>query len=409
MFSIMKTQLNFVLITITRETPENPYLIFRSLNSTGQDLTQWDLVRNYVFMHVPEQQQEMFDHDEWTSLEQRFEQKAKRLAAKKKEGKKKTAGELLTSFFRDVLMSKGNYIPEGEVFETFELIYSGNGNTLDPSDFVSELEIQATGYDIIDGTSTHSNPEVQRAFQMVREFDISASYPLILALLDKQREGVLSDEELAQALVAIVSFVVRRSICRESTRSHGPLFCEACKKLESRPLVNLLAYLSKNWPDDSRFIPALQTAKLYKTLYGKDILCWIERTLQRKSEPVHLDRCDIERIMPENLTASWQHVLGPEAQQIHAQYVSTLGNLTLLGSNENRKIKDKAFQEKKPVYIASRLSLNDYFHDSNLDQWGEKEILARAAKLAKIAAQIWTCPPSSDESTRIAVQPLRLL
>jgi hypothetical protein len=403
LFSVMKTQLNFVLITITRETPENPYLIFRSLNSTGLDLTQWDLVRNYVFMHVPEPSQDPFDLEEWAPLEQRFDRKAEKMA-KKKAGKKGTAGELLTSFFRDVLMSKGDYIQEGEVFETFDKEYSRNGKVLDPSAFVSHLKVQASAYDVIDGTAIHPNQEVQRAFQMVREFDIRASYPLILALLEKQRERLLSDEELAQALVAIVSFVLRRSICRESTRSHGPLFCEACKKLEDRPLANLLSYLNKYWPDDSRFIPALQTAKLYKTLYGKDILCWIERTLQRKSEPVQLDRCDIERIMPDNLTPAWQQELGSEALQIHSRYVMTLGNLTLLGSNENRKIKDRSFREKKSVYIASKLSLNEYFRDPNLDQWGEEEIMARAESLAKMAARIWSCPPNPDELPRLFIE-----
>jgi hypothetical protein len=388
LFRVMKTQLNFVLITITKETPENPYLIFRSLNSTGLDLTQWDLVRNYVFMQVPEQRQDAFDREEWTPLEQRFARKAEQ-ATKKQQRRKKIAGELLTGFCRDVLMSKGDYIQEGEVFDTFEQIYSGNGKPFHPSRFVSELEVQASVYDVIDGTTLHPNQEVQRAFQMIREFDIKASYPLILALLEKQREQLLSDEELAQALVAIVSFVIRRAICRESTRSHGPMLCEACKQLENRPLANLITYLSRYSPDDSRFIPELRTAKLYGTPYGKDILCWIERTLQRKSEPVQLDRCDIERILPGNLTVTWQQALGSEAKEIHTHYVTTLGNLTLLGNNENRKIKDKSFLEKKPVYLASKLSLNEYFHDPGLTQWGAKEIEDRAETLAKVAAHIW--------------------
>lgn len=67
----------------------------------------------------------------------------------------------------------------------------------------------------------------------------------------------------------------------------------------------------------------------------------------------------------------------------------------MLGNNENRKIKDKSFPEKKPVYLASRLSLNDYFQDTDLTQWSEKEIQACAAELAKIAARIWMCPPSA--------------
>lgn len=400
LFSIMKTQLNFVLITISKETPENPYLIFRSLNSTGLDLTQWDLVRNYVFMHVPEISQDTFDREEWTSLEQRFARKTVDIVKKKGE-RKRTAGELLTSFFRDTLMSKGDYIQEGEVFDTFEQKYPENGKTFKPSSFVRDLEVQSDVYDIIDGTKPHLNQEVQRAFQMIREFDIRVSYPLILALLEKQREGLLNDDELAKALVAIVSFVLRRAICRESSRSHGPMLCEACKQLESQPLVNLISYLSKYCPDDNRFILELQTTKLYGTLYGKDILRWIERGIQRKSEPIQLDRCDIERIMPGHLTPAWEKVLGSKAQQIHLQHVMTLGNLTLLGNNENRKIKDKSFMEKKPVYITSKISLNEYFHDPDLTHWGEKEIKTRAEKLAGMAVEIWKYLPDPNESQKL--------
>jgi len=75
----------------------------------------------------------------------------------------------------------------------------------------------------------------------------------------------------------------------------------------------------------------------------------------------------------------------------------TLGNLTLLGNNENRKIKDRPFVDKRPVYIASKLSLNEYFHSPTLVQWGKKEIEARAKKLAETAALICKRPPDADE------------
>ena len=38
-------------------TVDNPQLIFESLNSTGVDLTQSDLIRNYLLMGLPEEDQ----------------------------------------------------------------------------------------------------------------------------------------------------------------------------------------------------------------------------------------------------------------------------------------------------------------------------------------------------------------
>ena len=55
LFRSLTAQMSLVVITVAGE---NPYEIFESLNSTGLPLEQSDLIRNYVFMEVPLQQQD---------------------------------------------------------------------------------------------------------------------------------------------------------------------------------------------------------------------------------------------------------------------------------------------------------------------------------------------------------------
>ena len=43
---------NIIIVNIDVEKGENPYLIFESLNAKGTPLSQADLVRNYIFMKV---------------------------------------------------------------------------------------------------------------------------------------------------------------------------------------------------------------------------------------------------------------------------------------------------------------------------------------------------------------------
>ena len=62
-----------VVVDVKLHRPDdNPQVIFESLNSTGVDLTQSDLIRNYLLMGLnSDQQSELYD-DYWSKLEDAF-------------------------------------------------------------------------------------------------------------------------------------------------------------------------------------------------------------------------------------------------------------------------------------------------------------------------------------------------
>lgn len=51
---------------------DDPQLIFESLNSTGVDLSQSDLIRNFILMRLPEQQQTSLYEIYWSKIESLF-------------------------------------------------------------------------------------------------------------------------------------------------------------------------------------------------------------------------------------------------------------------------------------------------------------------------------------------------
>jgi len=69
LFNTLRQRLEFVYATLGNE---NPYSIFKSLNSIGIPLGQSDLIRNFVFMHVHPDSHEVFDHEWWSPLESQF-------------------------------------------------------------------------------------------------------------------------------------------------------------------------------------------------------------------------------------------------------------------------------------------------------------------------------------------------
>ncbi len=64
-----------LLVNITTDANDNPYLIFESLNNKGEDLTQADLVRNYIFMKLPIEDRDEIYNNQWLPLQESFKKK----------------------------------------------------------------------------------------------------------------------------------------------------------------------------------------------------------------------------------------------------------------------------------------------------------------------------------------------
>ncbi len=96
--------------------------------------------------------------------------------------------------------------------------------------------------------------------------------------------------------------------------------------------------------------------------------------------------------MPQSLTPEWQLELGEDALEVHAQYLHTLGNLTLTGSNS--PMGNRPFAEKKQTLGQSNFALNKHF--GNVDHWNREAILERSNILFETAIEIWSRPPISE-------------
>lgn len=85
------SKLIIVDIALDRDR-DNPQLIFESLNSTGLDLSQADLIRNYVLMGLEPKEQAEIYNNYWYPMEQNFGQSA--------------SNDLFDRFIRDYLTIK---------------------------------------------------------------------------------------------------------------------------------------------------------------------------------------------------------------------------------------------------------------------------------------------------------------
>lgn len=387
-FDLLKARLEFVYIQLDNE---NPYEIFKSLNSKGVPLSEADLIRNFVFMHVKPGNQDAFDDEQWRPLEAHFEYETG-------EHEGELDSVLATKFFRDHLMKSGNYIPNTVVFETFERHY---GATFDPFAVAAQLRQDVHYYDIIRGRRPHPDQAVNASLDKLRKLDSTTTYPLLLTLMQKVGDGAMTAAELSKAVELISGFILRRYAANQTSRSYGRWFVVACGELGDEPLENLNRYLvEKGFPTDRQFHTVFTIFPWYVRSYANVVLQALERDYGHK-EQVDLSPASLEHIMPQTLNSPWRKLLGDNADDIHEQWLHTIGNLTL--SAYNPELYNHPFPDKKEEYARSKITLTSEL--AKYETWGEAEIKARAAKLVAQASHIWIGPDEVAPQPKTAPLP----
>ncbi|MBM4058860.1 MAG: DUF1524 domain-containing protein, partial [Planctomycetes bacterium] len=369
------------LVTITLEG-ENPYEIFESLNATGLPLEESDLIRNYLFMQVPLDKQEDFQDRRWSKLEQAFA------------GRKDARG-VPTDFYRAFCMRGGTYSKQKQTYLDFRTEYQ---SSIDSPEAAVDQLVQFAKFDawVHDPLSAPSRPLRDRLFQLAL-LDTSTAKPLVLHLLDRHGAGTLSDETLLGCLDDLVSFLLRRSLCGESTRQYSKWLVEAIGTISPEdPRGSLQRYYARRgWPGDKPFVEAVTTLPIYLREPGKArlILEGLEAALN-PAEQIEDAGISIEHVLPRTLgdAASgdtWRAVLGPEWEAEHDRLVHVIGNLSLTGANSDMGNRD--FETKRGILRDSRFLLNREV--ARAPAWNANAIEARSRDLAQRAATIWARPP----------------
>lgn len=382
--AVLKRALTFVHITL--DAKENAFQVYQSINATGVDLSQADLIRSQVMMHAPARRLEEFDEKEWGPIEDHFTDEHGRVDAKS-----------LSRFFRHVLLTSGSYVYKDDTEQTFTKRYIADDKTFDPKELAATLRRFARLYDYLRGICEHPSEAVAEAIQMLIDLETTTAFPLALRLLDMLDQGEVSDQVVAEALRRVAGFVFRRKVCAMASTGYVRWFAFACKdkylEHEEGTLAGLTAFLrEKGYPTDEQFNEAFKQFELFRSDYKRAALEALEQSYDHR-ERADLSQAQVEHVMPQTLTDAWRSALGPDAERLHERLLHVPGNLTL--SAYNGELANDSFAEKRPEYERSNIALTR--HLANLKRWGREEIEARSHALAQQATEIWTGPPFEEE------------
>lgn len=380
-------KLSLVSISLDKDS-DNPQMIFESMNSTGKDLSQTDLLRNYLLMDLTPEKQTRLYKTYWKPMEELFGEDIYKNDVNK-----------FDYFIRDFLTLKSDtgYICKiNNVYENFKRYYLDNN--CEKFAVLKDLFTYAKYYACID-LLQEKDDELKLYWQEFKKLDSHVVYPFLLKLYDDYSRQILIKEDFKKILQVVISYLWRRAICEIPTNSLSKTFATLYQAVDKEDYVNSIikAFVFKSsykrFPSDYEVREKLQTKDIYHFRLRKYLLEALENYYHK--EPIDLNTANytIEHIMPQNIehNLSWQQMLGEDWQEVHSLYLHTLGNLTITGYNA--EMSNKSFGEKvngESGFKHSHLKLNESIAQS--DVWNKKAIQRRTNILTDIILKIWKYP-----------------
>jgi uncharacterized protein with ParB-like and HNH nuclease domain len=386
------SKLIFVDIALDRQK-DNPQRIFESLNSTGLELSQADLIRNYILMGLSRTNQDRIYKSYWEVIE--------------KNAKDETLNKTRVSeFIRDYLTLKNKEIPnKGDVYNKFKEKYPTS--TIDELELVlTELKSLVKYYNKLTNPKNEPDKLIRTQLEYINRLEINVAFPFLMKVYEDFSNDIIDKATFISVLSTVQSFTFRRFILGLPTNALNKIFMGLYDKVEPN---NYLFSIQKSllqrsgvqrFPRNTETTNALKEKDVYN-IKPKNRTYLLERLENfQNNEPVAIEGnsdITIEHIFPQNPDPKWKIVLGTdEYNLIKENYLNTIGNLTLSGNNG--KLSNKPFLDKKVMnvdgkeqgYTFSRLWLNRDLKEKS--KWDKTEIEERANIISERFIKIWEIP-----------------
>lgn len=366
------------LVQILIDKKDNAQAIFESMNSTGLDLSETDMIQNYLLMSEPSEQQKKIYQNYWRPMEKRFGEEP---------------DEHFEDFIRNYLtMHRGKIVSKKEMYEYFKIHMKDRNKDEEIKKMYEYSEYYANLIDI----SPHTSNRLKKVIKYIYHQDTNTANSLLLKLLADHADGIITEEECEKAFILVDNYLLRSHVCG-TAKGGNKVFPEIIPKITEDSYVKSIeqALMSKagnrRFPRDVTFKDNLERLSLYMNrTICKYMLIRLEH--EKSKEKLDPDNLTIEHIMPQTLTSKWKNELGQNWEDIHEKYIDMIGNLTLTAYNSD--ISNEQFSYKLDMYQKSNVMLNREL--SQYSSWTEDDIKKRTRSLSEQAVKIWWCPTGYD-------------
>jgi len=346
---VRDTLLGLKVIFVRLDDEDDAYIIFETLNTRGKDLGLADLVKNH-FTRLIKEKNKGLDHakDQWQKLRETIE------------GSK---AEITTdTFIHHYWLSKYEYITAKALFKSFKKqVKKANAKT-ELTSLLADASYYRSIYDVEFGAWTKQETEIAGALSALMLFRVRQQVPCVLSLVRAYRNKTIKKKALETALTAIENFHFQFTAITSQRSSGGisGMYASLARRIyaakDSQEIADIIKELKQKLaervPSESEFV-ALFPEILYTNMLSK------QRALVKY---VLVDMAKYDQLA---LSGNWddltiEHII-PQTRIDDGTYpeeiVGQLGNLLLVPSKLNEKLKDKSFTDKKKILLDANYSL----------------------------------------------------
>ena len=391
---------NLYIVCIPIGIDDYPQKIFESINATGAKLTASDLIRNYILMPIPSEQQDEYYNKYWRKLESLISADSKKLE----------------SFFRFFIMAKrGTMVNKNATYAAFVEWFEAQQKSTSVENIFKEIVRYASYYSKIFNVDITSLPkELQKPIEEYRMIKSEMPIPLLLEYFsindkDNTSKSGITNLQLATIIETLNSYLMRRSLCdmdtSSITRYFPSLLKETLKECDGnysglvsvfrKCLINENRGNAQEMPDDKKLAERIINANMYN-IYNWVNMFFRKLESDNNKAPVDFSKLSIEHLMPQTPTVQWLAALDTD-RPTYEENVNRLGNLTFAAKSDNSKMSNNSWQYKKQILSStSHLKLNQDLLQK--DSWTLQDIDNRTKKLIDDIKRLYPYYAVKDEA-----------
>lgn len=401
------------VVSIFLDAKDDPQIIFEALNHRGVRLDVADLVKNLLFQTLDRQGEHHLErellHDHWGSLDSgdwRDEVTTGRV--------KRVRVDVLLAYWLSA--QRGEESSVEHLFEDFKRWMTTSQARA--AEVIKNIRVYADTMDRLQRL-----PMTSPTAQVIDRLDATNTttpWPLLLFL---HASTDIPEQQAVLGTRAIDSFLMRRAICRLTTKDYNRLFgallgvvkggnAAKAGELLTTGLAEQTAD-SRFWPDDNAFKSALLNPSLYDAVVRarlRTLLVGLENRLTTaRSEPTipyksASKSLTIEHVMPVKWQDNWSLPETASADEIEKRVaaIHSLGNLTLATKSLNSSLSNEPWRKKRhslQTHSLARLTTRSvltfpegvagWTQDDWVSDWDEFRIQLRGMWLTRAALAAW--------------------
>lgn len=372
--------------------------IFDTINSLGVKLTTAELLKNYIFKEKDIQGSYV---DFWFNVFEVDEETMSFWSREKTSGRVyRTNIEVL--LFCLLIIETQEEVRLDKLFKEYKKWISKK-TLANKKEFLKGLKKYAEIYSQFPSDEELNEisftEQEKRFFHIIENLSITTIYPLIMFLYKK----VKNEDERLECLNFVESYLVRRNVCKYTTKNYNNIFISIIQKMNSKnddiaylkQLKNIIFSFddhSNLFPDDAEFKNAFENSIL-SNQNAREILYIISLSQINNGlydrDKLSLHSFSVEHIMPTKWEQNWmERNFNDDQKAVRNRKLKTLGNLTLITKRLNSKMKNESWRNKiKTLRQFSSLPMTiNYLNNKN---WNEETIEIRSNDLASVAISIW--------------------